>query len=319
MLSINRNQSLFNKNNSISYNQSGLNIKQNTGLLTRYPGDKISFSGVNPHTLCKKELRAFIREAREIFEREIVPSLGLKNKPKLKIKHGDKGAGTLGYNCLFRNEIHLSSDILTDPNLVRLQGVRNGEKVPIMDEFYLTPLIIQRNKIKNLAQFLKDLKEMHGFSEIKSEPLTKKERKKWFLQFLFHESRHSYQEEVKMKVEGIGIRRVLAQNIARTKKALESQGIEGLVKKIYIKILKRAGIENWKKLKPFENTIPRDSEQGRLAHRFFRAERNYSPADPSKIGNTSGYHDNLLEIDANREAYRFIERRMGGWPEFKFT
>ncbi|NLF83289.1 MAG: hypothetical protein GX568_04805 [Candidatus Gastranaerophilales bacterium] len=62
-------------------------------------------------------------------------------------------------------------------------------------------------------------------------------------------------------------------------------------------------------MKPYENTIPRDSELGQTVHNLFKARRQYDIKDTRG----KGYGYNFLEIDANLEAYNFIKKKFGGW------
>jgi hypothetical protein len=252
--------------------------------------------------LDKKELETFLNEAKAIYNNEIVPRLGLKNKPDLTIKPESSSGELAGGNKFLTNEILVCSDILTNPDYVKVYGIKDGATIHLFDGIKREPTVSNINELnRNKAEIIQST----GITKFEFKPLTKEERKKLFLQRLYHESRHSWQNELMVQTEGIGIKKLIELDIEKLKEKRGNAGIKGFLNKSTELIASAS----WKPIKPYENIISRDSEPGKMAYEFFNAQKQYDLNDT----NGNGYGNNSLETDAYREAYNFIKEKFGGW------
>ncbi|NLF83077.1 MAG: hypothetical protein GX568_03720, partial [Candidatus Gastranaerophilales bacterium] len=142
-------------------------------------------------TLNKNELKAFLKEAETVYNNEIVPRLGLKNKSDLIIKPKSPYKTLDGGNNFLYNEIFVSYEILTNPDYVRIYKIKDGKRVPLFNKKTMQPLVLK--SMETFNKLKPDLVKGKTNIDYAALPLTKEERKKLFFQNLYHETRHSWQ------------------------------------------------------------------------------------------------------------------------------
>lgn len=268
-----------------------------TTELLKFPAQKLEDTvTISVRHLNPRETKKFIKESKELLRGEIATRLGLKTKADYKNPSTlTNGTFDGSYNVL-SNEITLPTEILTNPKAVRVYGIQNGKKVALNNGIKFEPFIL--DSIDDFTKHKAEIMESTGITDFKFQALSIEERKKVFLQRLFHEARHQRQFELMIQTEGIGYTNTLEIELSK----LSSERSR--------KLWKIISDTTWKTMKAKnEGSIKRDSRLGELSNKFFEGHKNYNRSDT--MG--TGYADNILEKDAFLNAYRYIKEKFGEW------
>ena len=223
--------------------------------------------------------------------------LELDYPPALKFETGAAGEAGGGYS-FSTNKITLNiQDVLSAD--YKIIGILDGEKEILVEPKTMTPLFTSKaiaglvvNNPKNAV--------LKGYDKLVAEPVTDEEQRKLFLMKLRHELIHAKQHMIMRQTEGIGAKAVIkawAHIPAgdKTPKYILDQIIHSKYKQSFW-----VNIEDNIKYKT-------GTPEAEYASKCLNAVQNYPPVASSL------YNSNFIEVEAYREANKYITENFGGW------
>lgn len=250
--------------------------------------NQISF-GANPTNIFKgKTLKAVKKEITQIAG-EVADELDITHKPNIifsRIPDSRRGGGY----TFTHNGIKLNLTLLTNPNLYKCYIVKKDKKtLLIMSKKTQTPRIGTLEEIKGAK---KSIKDSITIDDLIAKPFTLEERKKYLLQTLAHELKHTEQFDLIRRLYGF--------------KKITKEAVQDLkaVPKLRHNLSSR---RCWKQFSKEEFGIYPFHPEG------FRGQKLFEAYKSSPSPGTPEYYANKLEKEAFSFAADFIKKRYGGW------
>lgn len=170
--------------------------------------DSVSFNGRVSSTLSFWETRAFLQKVKNLYQELCKDHFKLATSPELIFKNTKKTAGLYDF---MNNKVTIDKRILTSKSYYKLVTEKNGETIPVMSLFHSRIPVIRG---RCPWRFIKKFQEHSGIKRILKQPLTKEERKNFFLATLAHElGGHAKQLEILLGAKHIDNKKLLCKLI----------------------------------------------------------------------------------------------------------
>lgn len=228
--------------------------------------DTISFKSKTDTTLSPEEIKEFKKELQSHLEKYtkelniIKPSWSLC---EAKSRRYDDEMGNYIFNF---NHIRLYSDILTNKHLRKLNYLNQGKKELIVAYDGMPEIVDGRGDIR-LNYFKK------AYKDVELVPLSKEDRKNMLITTLYHELIHAKQLQLIVMTEGLGLDKAFGDGL-----------LNFITKNIILRPYKKQ-----------QNSIAKDSLEGKKAHILLKAKRDKSKS--VDIGSIA-YINDPFEVDA---------------------